>query len=149
MFSSVTDEWATPQQFYNHLSESHNFTLDPCALAASAKCSNWFGPDHPDVTKRDGLVLDWADHADGGVVFMNPPYGRTIGVWVAKAAATAAAGTTVVCLLPARTDTRWFHDYCMGHEVEFLRGRLKFGEAKNAAPFPSMVVVMRPIEGDE
>lgn len=147
MFSSATDEWYTPQDFFDALNKEYNFTLDPCALASNAKCDVWFGPDHSDRNLRDGLALDWNMFAAGGAVFMNPPYGRTIGKWVEKAAVTAAAGTSVICLLPARTDTRWFHDFCVGHDIVFVRGRLKFGGAANAAPFPSMIVKMEALRG--
>lgn len=98
----------------------------------------------------DGLVvkrMDFCIHV-GGVgakVWLNPPYGREIGLWVAKAVEEAAAGATVVCLLPARTDTRWWHDFVIKHgKVEFVRGRLKFGGCKNSAPFPSALVVFEP-----
>lgn len=75
---------------------------------------------------------------------MNPPYGREIGAWMKKADEAAMSGTTVVCLVPARTDTKWWHEHAIHHEVRFIRGRLKFGDAKSNAPFPSAVVVMRP-----
>jgi site-specific DNA-methyltransferase (adenine-specific) len=85
-------------------------------------------------------MQDWAPN----VCWMNPPYGRTIGLWVKKAWDEASRGATVVCLLPSRTDTKWFHDYCMRGDVTFLRGRLKFGDAKNSAPFPSVIVRFSP-----
>lgn len=132
MFSSATDQWATPQDFFDRLDEYFAFDLDVCADASNAKCKHYF------TEKQNGLNQPW-----GGVCWMNPPYGRTIGQWVKKAAEEAEkTGVTVVCLLPARTDTKWFHDYCapLG-AVWFVRGRLKFGDSKNSAPFPSMVVV--------
>lgn len=131
-YSSASDEWPTPQDFFDRLNKEFNFTLDPCATHENAKCERYF-------TKEDnGLAQDWAPHT----VFMNPPYGRTIGHWVRKAYEESVKGATVVCLLPARTDTRWFHDYIYHRaEIQFLKGRLKFGDSKNSAPFPSMVVI--------
>lgn len=130
MFSSETDLWATPQAFFDKYNEVYNFTLDVCALESNAKCKVYFTPE------VDGLKQKWE-----GVVWMNPPYGREIKHWVKKAYESSLQGATVVCLLPARTDTMWFHEYCMKGDIEFIRGRLKFGDAKNSAPFPSMVVV--------
>jgi len=144
MFSSATDQWATPQDYFDSVAERFTFTLDPCALSHSRKTPVWFGPDHPNAHMRDGLALNWCHYAFGGDVWMNPPYGRTIRKWLGKAVETAENGTTVVGLLPARTDTGWFHGLCLPYEVTFIRGRLKFGGHKNAAPFPSMLVVWRP-----
>ena len=135
MFSSKTDLWATPQDFFNELDAEFHFTLDVCALPENAKCEHFFTPE------IDGLSQPWK-----GRVWCNPPYGREIGQWVRRAHLAAASGgaEVVVMLLPARTDTRWFHDYIYKKaEVRFLRGRLKFGGSKNSAPFPSMVVVFR------
>lgn len=129
-FSSKSDMWETPQDLFEQLHNQFGFTLDVCAVSENAKCKNYFTPD------IDGLKQEWT-----GVCWMNPPYGRTIGLWVKKAWESARGGATVVCLLPARTDTRWFHDYCTQGKIEFLRGRLKFGGHKNSAPFPSMMVV--------
>ena len=133
MFSSKTPEWETPLAFFNKLNESYGFTLDPCATDSTAKCPQYFTKDD------DGLAKDWG----GNVVFMNPPYGRVIKDWVRKAWQEGTKpNTTVVCLVPARTDTRWWHDYCMKAEkVYFVKGRLKFGNSNNSAPFPSAVVV--------
>lgn len=144
-FSSATDDWATPQAFFNELHKEFGFVLDVCASSANRKAPHWYGLDHQDPTRRDGLTQPWAAEATllGGVVWMNPPYGRTIGQWTAKAAEEAAKGCTVVCLLPARTDTRWFHDDCYGQELRFVKGRLKFNDGAGSAPFPSVVVVMR------
>lgn len=132
-FSSETDVWATPQDFFEQLNAEFGFDLDPCALPDNAKCARYFTPDD------DGLAQSWV-----GRVFMNPPYGRTIGQWMRKAFESAQAGATVVCLVPARTDTAWWHDYAARGEVRFIRGRLKFGNAKTSAPFPSAVVIFRP-----
>ena len=135
MFSSKTDLWSTPQDFFDALDKEFHFTLDACALPENAKCKRYFSPE------QDGLFQPWE-----GVVWCNPPYGRQIGKWVEKAAVSVCMGkATVVMLLPARTDTAWFHDYIYGPaEIRFIRGRLKFGGCKNAAPFPSMVVIFRP-----
>jgi phage N-6-adenine-methyltransferase len=147
--SSATDQWATPKSYFNSLTE-FNFTLDVCALSSSAKAPTWYGPDHTDPTKLDGLVQDWATDAAGGVVWMNPPYGRTIGDWMHKAVAESDKGATVVCLVPSRTDTAWFQDTALARqamgraEIRFIRGRLKFGTSKNPAPFPNCLVVFRP-----
>ena len=131
-FSSATCEWETPQDFFDKLNEQYHFELDACATPYNAKCKNFF------TKKENALSQNW-----GGwrTIWCNPPYGREIGKWVRKAYEESRKGVTVVCLLPARTDTRWFHDYCKKGKVEFVRGRLKFGGSKNSAPFPSMVVV--------
>lgn len=135
MFSSNTDEWATPQSLFDVLNKEFDFVLDACASDDNTKCSNWFTKDD------DGLSCDWLV---GGAVYCNPPYGREIGKWVKKAYEENARGATVVMLLPARTDTKWFHDYIYHkHEIRFIKGRLHFNESKQSAPFPSMVVVMK------
>jgi phage N-6-adenine-methyltransferase len=131
-FSSATDLWETPQWLFDEYDKQHLFTLDVCALPENAKCAHYFTPE------QDGLRQEWT-----GRCWMNPPYGREIGAWVRKAYESANRGATVVCLLPARTDTRWWHEYCMKGEIRFLRGRLKFGDSKNSAPFPSAVVIFR------
>jgi len=137
MFSSETDEWNTPQWLFDALHKEFGFTLDPCSTwdGSNAKCENRY-------TLRDnGLLKDWGTEC----VFMNPPY-SAVADWMRKAYGAALDGATVVCLVPARTDTRWFHDYAMKAEIRFLRGRLKFSDAEDPAPFPSMVVVFRPRE---
>ena len=132
MRSSNTDMWATPQYVFDELNKEFNFTLDPCATKENAKCKKFF------TEKEDGLKQDWSDE----VVFMNPPYGRVIGNWVKKASEGGAK--IAVCLLPARTDTQWFHEYIYEKaEIRFIKGRLKFGDSKNSAPFPSMVVIFK------
>ena len=133
-FSSKTDLWATPHWLFEKLDAEYNFELDVCASTENAKCRRYF------TKEQDGLSKEWT-----GRCWMNPPYGRQIGAWIKKAYDSVKTGRAnlVVCLLPARTDTRWFHDYCIKGTVEFLRGRLKFGDAKNSAPFPSMIVVFR------
>jgi phage N-6-adenine-methyltransferase len=130
LFTSNTDLWATPKDFFILLDEEFDFDLDVCANAENAKCTHYFSPE------QDGLKQEWI-----GTCWMNPPYGRVIGDWVKKAYESSLNGATVVCLLPARTDTRWWHDYCMKGEIRLVRGRLKFGDSKNSAPFPSAVVI--------
>lgn len=134
-FSSATDLWATPQAFFDVVAGEFAFETDMCALPENAKCALYFTPE------QDGLAQPW-----NGVCWMNPPYGRAIGAWIKKAFESAQGGATVVCLLPARTDTLWWHDYASKGEVRFLRGRLKFGGQKNSAPFPSALVIFRPRE---
>jgi len=134
MFTSNTNEWATPQDFFDKLNAEFNFTLDPCATEGNHKCDKYF------TEEQDGLKQNW----DNEVVFCNPPYGTALKHWVKKA--SEARGGVVVMLIPARTDTRYFHEYIYqkpGVEIRFLKGRLKFGGATNSAPFPSMVVVFR------
>jgi phage N-6-adenine-methyltransferase len=130
-FSSATDQWATPQDFFNQQNFLYGpFDVDVCADATNAKCAVYFDKD------ADGLAQPWV-----GKCWMNPPYGRDIGKWMKKAKESAGAGTVVVCLVPARTDTKWWHDYAMAGRIVFIRGRLKFGGSKNSAPFPSAVVI--------
>lgn len=129
MPQAQTVEWSTPQDLFDRLNDRFKFTVDVAADASNAKVSRYYDKE------IDGLAQDWT----GEVVWCNPPYGRTIGDWVRKAALSKA---TTVMLVPARTDTRWFHEYIYDkHEVEFIKGRLKFGGMKNSAPFPSMIVV--------
>ena len=137
MFSSKTDMWATPQDVFDKLNEEFNFNTDVCASSTNAKCSHYY-------TEQDnGLLQDWK-----GTCFMNPPYGRTIGEWVSKAYKESTKGATVVCLLPSRTDTRWWHDNIIDNdaEVRFIKGRLKFGGHNNSAPFPSAIVIFRGVQ---
>src|ERR1051326_5098786 len=132
-FKSSSKIWPTPQPFFNTLNAEFGFTLDVCAIPQNAKCINLFLPE------EDGLKQRWQ-----GICWMNPPYGRTIGQWIKKAYESAQEGATVVCLVPARTDTSWWHTWVVrSDEVRFIRGRLKFGDSKNSAPFPSAVVVFR------
>lgn len=132
-FSSRTDEWATPASLFDELDQEFGFTLDVCALPHNAKCERYFSP------ADDGLTQAWE-----GTCWMNLPYGRSIGRWVRKAFESSREGATVVCLIPARTDTAWWHEYVTkADEVRFVRGRLRFGEAASAAPFPSAIVIFR------
>ena len=134
MFSSETDLWSTPQDFYNNLHNEFNFTLDPCATIENAKCQKYY------TKEQNGLKQDWS----GETVFCNPPYGKDLKNWVRKCyEESLKENTKVIMLIPARTDTKYFHDfiYHNAKEIRFVKGRLKFGGSKNSAPFPSMVVV--------
>ena len=133
MFSSTTDLWATPQDFFDTLNDEFHFDLDPCATHDNAKCPIYF------TAEEDGLKQNW----QGYTVFCNPPYGRAIAAWVKKCyEESRKPDTKVVMLIPARTDTSYFHDYIYHKaELRFIRGRLKFGNAEQGAPFPSMVVI--------
>jgi len=127
-YSSRTDEWETPLALFNALSDEFGgFDLDVCATPENAKCSKYF------TKVEDGLAQEWH-----GKCWMNPPYGRAIGSWMRKA---HESGAFVVCLVPARTDTAWWHEYAMRGEIRFLRGRVRFGGGKHCAPFPSAIVI--------
>jgi site-specific DNA-methyltransferase (adenine-specific) len=131
--TSSRDDWETPRAMFDALNARYGFTLDPASTDENAKCARHY------TAADDGLAQDWA----GEVVWLNPPYGRNIAAWMRKASAEAARGAQIVALVPARTDTAWFHDYVKPYaRVEFLRGRVKFergGVAGTAAPFPSML----------
>ena len=130
LYSSESEVWETPKDLFDKLDAELHFDTDVCALPSNAKCTSFFTPE------QDGLKQKWE-----GVCWMNPPYGRKIGAWMRKA---LEAKTTVVCLVPARTDTKWWHDYAMkASEIRFVKGRLKFGDSKNSAPFPSAIIVFR------
>lgn len=139
MFSSKTDMWETPQELFDKLDEEFHFTLDVCAVPENAKCNRFYSPED------DGLFQPW-----DGIVWCNPPYDRKISDWVEKAYwENLTYGQTIVMLLPARTDTRWFHEFVLGKaEIRFIRGRLKFGGSQNSAPFPSMIVIFNSKEAD-
>lgn len=141
-FSSKTDLWSTPQDLFDELDKRFKFTLDVCAIPENAKCERYFTPE------MDGLAQDWASNKND-VIWMNPPYGREIPKWMEKAFKASLQGVTVVCLVPARTDTKWWHDYAMKGDIYFIKGRLKFGGHSNSAPFPSAIIVYRgePIWG--
>jgi phage N-6-adenine-methyltransferase len=133
MFSSAKCEWETPQATFDALHQEFVFETDVCALPENAKCAKFYTPE------IDGLAQAWK-----GVCWMNPPYGREMPKWIRKAWSSAQVGATVVCLLPARTDTAVWHDFCMKGEIRFIRGRLKFGGYAYNAPFPSAIVIFRP-----
>lgn len=131
MTSSNTDEWASPQDLFAALDATFHFTLDPCATPENAKCAKFY------TKEQNGLEQDWGV----AVIWCNPPYGREIGKWIQKCAEHRGVA---VMLIPARTDTRWWHSYIDKNpdaHVYFIKGRLKFGNAKNCAPFPSALVV--------
>jgi phage N-6-adenine-methyltransferase len=136
-FRSDSDEWATPQRLFDDLDAEYHFTLDACATPDNAKCASYF------TRADDGLAQRWT-----GRVWCNPPYGRAIGRWLRKAWESVEQGDAelVVCLVPARPGGAWWHDYAAKGEVEFLRGRLRFGDATNVAPFDSALVVFRNAE---
>ena len=145
MFSNVNNAWCTPQDFFDKLNMEFNFTLDPCATEKSAKCKKYF------TAIDDGLNQDWQGH----IVFINPPYRRQIGKWVKKCyEESLRENTIVVLLIPARTDTKYFHNYILNKaSIRFIKGRLTFWDLdgikylrkdfKNMtpAPFPSMIVI--------
>ncbi len=136
LYSSRSEEWPTPQQFFISLNREFHFTLDPCATKQNAKCRRYF------TKVQNGLDQRWTTHR----VFCNPPYGRDISKWARKCFEASRDGALVVLLAHARTDTRWFHDWVYGKadEIRFIRGRLKFGDGSQSAPFPSLVAVYRP-----
>lgn len=139
MFSSERMDWETPQDFFDKLNVEFHFTLDPCANEQNAKCKKFY------TIEQDGLTQSW----QGEIVFCNPPYGRELSKWVEKAyKESRKPNTIVVMLIPARTDTKYFHQYIYKKsEIRFIKGRLKFGNSTNGAPFPSMVVIMKNAEG--
>jgi phage N-6-adenine-methyltransferase len=134
-----TNEWGTPQQMFDKLDQEFGFTVDVAASDSNHKCEKYF------TIANDGLQNSW-----DGVAWMNPPYGRVIKAWMRKAYEESLKGNTVVCLIPARTDTAWWHDYAMKGEIRFIRGRIKFvrdGGDGGFAPFPSAIVVFRGLSG--
>lgn len=147
MFSSVSNEWETPKEFFDKLNEEFKFTLDPCATDENHKCDKYY------TQKDDGLSKNWK----GETVFVNPPYGRDISKWVEKCyKENYENNITCVMLIPSRTDTKWFHKFIYNRaEIRFIAGRIKFvnrllpswnkeGDFKlSSAPFPSMVVIFK------
>jgi phage N-6-adenine-methyltransferase len=132
-FSSKKDTWSTPQSFFDKQNAIHGFTLDVCAQHDSAKCENFY------TAEDDAFTKPWE-----GVIWMNPPYVRGkngIIRWMQRAYEASLNGAKVVCLVPSRTDTAWWWDFALKGEIEFIRGRLKFGGKKTSAPFPSALVV--------
>ena len=141
LLSSKNLCWCTPDDFFQKLDREFNFTLDPAATPRSAKCKKYYTP------TENGLKMSW----EGDIVFCNPPYGRTIGEWVRKGYLEGQKpGTTVVMLIPSRTDTQYWHNYILNDradEVRFIKGRLKFtdeeGQTADPAPFPSAIVIWK------
>lgn len=136
LMSSKTELWATPPEIFDPLNKEFEFTLDACALPENTKVKQFFSPED------NSLIQEWT-----GTVWMNPPYGREISKWMKKAFESSLTGATVVCLVPARTDTVWWWDYAMKGEIRFIKGRIKFidfvGNANQAAPFPSAIVIFK------
>ena len=133
-FQSKSVEWATPDNVFGPLNDEFRFTLDVAACDSNAKCERYF------TKEIDALTQDW-----DGVCWMNPPYGRDVPKWLQKAIDESMRGVTTVCLIPARTNTGWFHDLCFKQgEVRFVKGRPKFGDADHGLPFPLAVVIYRP-----
>lgn len=134
-FTSQTCEWPTPQWLFDELDKEFRFETDVCASEHDHKCTIYFASEG----LWSGLAHEWT-----GICWMNPPYGRAIGQWIQKAYESSMNGATVICLLPSRTDIAWWHDYVMkAKEIRFVRGRLRFGDAVNGAPFPSAIVVFQ------
>ena len=131
-YMSRSNEWTTPPDLFNKLNLKYNFTLDPCCTKESALCDKYY------TIEDDGLQKDWS----GEIVFMNPPYGREIGKWIEKAYKESLKGAVVICLIPSRTDTKYWHNFIFPYasDIKFIKGRLKFGDGKNPAPFPSALV---------
>lgn len=149
MFSKASDEWSTPQGVYDTLHAEFAFDVDAAASAENHKAPFWFGLDHP--YQKDALAMEWFPY--GKMFWLNPPYSKC-REFIAKAAQQATKGCTTVCLVPSRTDTRWWHEHVWDHkkhaprpgvEVQFIKGRLKFGGATAGAPFPSVVIIFRPV----
>jgi site-specific DNA-methyltransferase (adenine-specific) len=132
MFSSADQTWETPIDFFKKVNDEFNFTIDVCATSLTAKCKNYF------TVEDNALVQNWR-----GVCWMNPPYGRDIKKWIKKAYEESKLGAKVVCLIPARTDTTYWHNFIFPYasEIRFIKGRLKFGNSTNSAPFPSALIV--------
>lgn len=145
LLRSNKEDWCTPQAFFNELDREFHFDIDVAASHENAKCKQYF------TKETDGLKQQWV-----GTVFCNPPYGRKVIEWVRKATLESANGATVVMLIAARTDTRFFHEYIYNKpnvEIRFIKGRLKFtdehGNGNDPAPFPSMVIIFHSLEGKE
>jgi len=135
MFSSKSVEWETPQDLFQNLDDEFHFTLDPAATKENAKCKNFY------TVEENGLIQPWH-----GTAWLNPPYGkgRIIEPWIEKVITEVSAGNCiVVALLPARTDTIWFHENVMPYasQIRLIKGRLRFVGGKDTAPFPSMIVL--------
>lgn len=138
LFSSEKMDWGTPQDLFNKLNQKYNFTVDVASNDQNYKVKKHY------TKKENGLKQNWS----GERVWCNPPYGREIGKWLEKAYNTKCLA---VFLIPARTDTKWFHDFVYKKPnvtYEFIRGRLKFEGGKTSAPFPSMIVVYNNIDAN-
>lgn len=135
LFTSRTEEWETPEYVFLSLNKEFDFQVDVCATSENAKCKIYFDK------SVDGLKREWSPFK----CWMNPPYGRDIAKWMKKAFNESQRGALVVCLIPSRTDTKWWHDWVMkSSEIRFVSGRISFGNSKNSAPFPSCIVIYFP-----
>ncbi len=154
LMSSAKDDWETPQAFFDRYLVEFDLCIDVAASLANRKLPDYFGPDHVHPSMRDGLTADWSQFGSGARCWMNPPYSRGLQAkFIRKAAQERLRGVLTVALLPARTDTKVFHECIYDAqtwqprqriEIRLIKGRLKFGGATNSAPFPSMIVVFRP-----
>lgn len=129
--------WETPPALFARLDAEFQFTLDPCASTRNAKCKTFY------TLKDNGLFLPWNRHH----VFMNPPYGKTMGRWIKKAYEASLQGALVVCLIPASTNTKYFHQYCLKAEIRFIQDRVYFyqdGQEGGRSNFPTMIVIFYP-----
>lgn len=133
MFSSKNQSWETPKEIFEELNKDFSFTLDPCCTDKTAKCTKYY------TEKEDGLKQDWSKD----IVFVNPPYGKDISKWILKCYEESLRGATIVLLIPSRTDTKYQHNIIFEYSkvICFIQGRLKFGNSKNSAPFPSQLVI--------
>ncbi len=135
LFTSRTEEWETPGYVFSTLNDEFHFQVDVCATIENKKCDKYFDKD------IDGLDQEWSPYR----CWMNPPYGKKISQWVKKAYKESQRGALVVCLVPSRTDTRWWHEWVMkASEIRLVAGRINFGNSKQSAPFPSSIVVYYP-----
>lgn len=142
-YSSTRMDWQTPDDLFETLDREFRFTTDVAATSENRRCANYLGPGRL-PPNNDALSVSWS-----GVCWLNPPYGRDIKMWIRKAYEESVSGATVVCLVPSRTDSRWWHDYAMRGEIRFLTRRLTFKGAGNKAPFPASIVVFRPGQHDQ
>lgn len=145
-FSSKSNEWETPKNIFNHLNEEFNFDLDAASTDQNNLCQDYY------TAEDDALSKDWSEYNS---VWVNPPYGRMIGKFIKKGYEESLKGVTVVFLIPARVDTKWWHEFCSKGEVKFIKGRLKFDNRslpsykedgthkKSPAPFPCALVIFR------
>src|SRR3989344_4905549 len=133
LVSSKSNEYSTPQDLFDKLHEEFDFTLDPCSKNGNNKCEKHF------TARENGLLQDWGNES----VFMNPPYGGQTGLWIKKACEESKNGAVVVCLIVSATDRRYWHEYIFPHaaQIRFIRGRLKFNNSKQSAPFPSALII--------
>ncbi len=132
LMTSLSCEYSTPQWLFDELNNEFQFTLDACATRENHKCERYY------TIEDGGLNKSWKNET----VFMNPPYGKVLKLWLEKAYTEFIKGSNVVCLIPARTDTIAWHSFVMkSTEIRFIKGRLKFGDSKNSAPFPSCIVI--------